>query len=260
MATINLTASVGLNATNNPADVRAVKARLVELGFKWLQADSVMGPDTVYVIQLFQAIKNGLNVVNHPRNDGRIDPGFDTHLWLQAANAPQWQVMPAGSKTEGFINDELADVNDDHDFGARWLAEVIRAVALDYKNNYLGNHPTASVIRINDISVPRGGPSPSHASHQAGMCCDIKLPKLNGQAGGITYHDFAYDQLTTRAILEAMRRHAQTSRVYFNDPVLIAEGLCQAIPGHDNHIHYEIRPPERLSSETRPRWLRWAGW
>src|SRR5689334_7635953 len=137
MPTINLTATVGLNSVNNPNDVRAVKRRLIELGFNWSQADGVMGPETIKTIQLFQAIKNGLNVVSDPRNDGRINPGGDTHLWLQANNAPHWIVMPPGSKAEGFINDELADTSDNHDFGASWLADVLRAIALDYKNNYL---------------------------------------------------------------------------------------------------------------------------
>jgi hypothetical protein len=243
MPAIPLSASVGLNAVNKPADVRAVKSRLIQLGFKWLQADSVMGPETTKTIMLFQAIKNGLNVVTDPRNDGRIDPNGNTHKWLQAANAPVWQVMPAGSKSEGFINDELADTSDNHDFGASWLADAIRAVAFNYKNNYLKNHPTSALMHINDISLPRGGFTPNHATHQSGMCCDMKLPRLNGQAGGITYHDPQYDQMAMRAMLEACWQYRQTSRIFFNDPVLIQEGLCQAVSGHDNHIHFEIKPP-----------------
>ena len=247
MPTINLTGSVGLNADNKPNDVRAVKQRLNGLGFNWLQADTVCGPETIRTIQLFQCIKNGLNVVGDPRNDGRINANGDTHQWLQAANAPRWILMPAGSKAEGFINDELADTSDQHDYGASWLADVLRAAALDYKNQYLRVHPTASVIRLNDISMPRGGPTPAHASHQAGMCCDLKLPKLNGQAGGITYQDLSYDQLTARAMLEALRRQPQAGRIFFNDPKLIAEGLCQALTGHDNHMHFEIKPPVRVT-------------
>jgi peptidoglycan hydrolase-like protein with peptidoglycan-binding domain len=253
MPTINLSASVGRNGVNNPSDVRTVKRRLIELGFNWLQPDTVPGPETIKTIQLFQAIKNGLNVVADPRNDGLISPGGDTHQWLQATNAPQWMLMPAGSKREGFINDELADISDNHDFGTAWLAAAWSAIGQDYKNEYHNIHPTAAVIRINDISLPRGGPTPSHATHQAGMCCDLKLPRLNGQSGGITYNDLQYDQLTTRAILEALWRYPQTSRVFFNDPALVAEGLCQAVSGHDNHIHFEIKPPVRVFGATRSR-------
>lgn len=248
MPNIPLSASVGAKGVNKPNDVRAVKQRLIPLGMNWLKADTVMNTDTIQAIQLFQAMKNGLNVLNDPRNDGRIDPNGDTHLWLQANNAPKWLLMPAGSKPEGFINDELADQSDNHDFGANWLADVIRAIAQKFKNDFLKTHPTASVIRINDISKPRGGKTTSHATHQAGMCCDMKLPKLNGQAGGITYKDLQYDQLTARAMLEAMRSHPQTARIFFNDPVLIAEGLCQAVSGHDNHFHFEIKPPARSAA------------
>ena len=61
MPTISLSASVGKDAVNNSADIRAVKRRLVELGFNWLAADSALGPETIRSIMLFQAIKNGFN-------------------------------------------------------------------------------------------------------------------------------------------------------------------------------------------------------
>ena len=253
MPTISLSASVGNNAVNNSADVRAVKRRLVELGFNWLTADTAMGPETIRSIMLFQAMKNGFNVLTDPRNDGKIDPNGDSHLWLQAENAPRWGLLPPGNKLEGWINDELADTSDNHDFGAHWLGDVIRAAGQTYLRDYLKPHPKASLIRLNDISMPRGGPTPSHASHQAGMCCDLKLPRLNGQAGGITFNDPAYDQLATRAIIEALWAQPQASRIFFNDPVLIAENLCQAVSGHDNHVHFEIKPPVRVMTLIRPR-------
>jgi hypothetical protein len=253
MPTIPLSASVGKDAPNKPADVRAVKTRLNALGFSWIPADSAMGPETLRTIKLFQAIKNGFNVVNDQRNDGKVDPNGETHLWLQAENAPRWILMPAGSKLEGWINDELADTSDNHDFGTSWLAEVLRAAGQTYVRDYLKTHPKASLIRVNDISMPRGGDTPNHASHEAGMCCDMRLPKLNGQAGGITYKDPTYDQLATRAMLEALWAQPQTTRLFFNDPVLVAEGLCQAVSGHDNHLHFEIKPPVRVMAAVRRR-------
>ncbi|NOT62019.1 MAG: hypothetical protein HOP19_17535 [Acidobacteria bacterium] len=253
MPTIPLSASVGKDAVNKPADVRALKTRLNALGFNWIAADSAMGPETIRTIMLFQAIKNGFNVVADPRNDGKIDPNGESHLWLQAENAPRWGLLPAGSKLEGWINDELADTSDNHDFGADWLTNVLRAAGQTYLRDYVNAHPRASLIRVNDISMPRGGPTPAHATHQAGMCCDLKLPKLNGQAGGITYKDPSYDQLAARAMLEALWAQPQASRLFFNDPVLIAEGLCQAVSGHDNHLHFEIKPPVRVMTALRGR-------
>jgi hypothetical protein len=37
-----------------------------------------------------------------------------------------------------------------------------------------------------------------------------------------------------------------SSRVFLNDETLIHEGLCQAVAGHDNHAHFEIKPPVRV--------------
>jgi hypothetical protein len=34
-------------------------------------------------------------------------------------------------------------------------------------------------------------------------------------------------------------------RVLLSDPVLEAEKLCRSAAGHDNHAHWEIRPPVR---------------
>jgi len=76
--TISIHASVGLHGDNEPDDVLVVKSRLLELGFPFVTADSVMGPLTIKAIRLFQAVKNGLNDVDDQRNDGRVDVNGDT--------------------------------------------------------------------------------------------------------------------------------------------------------------------------------------
>ena len=67
--TISIQASVGLHGDNQPDDVLVVKSRLLELGFPFVTADSVMGPLTIKAIRLFQAVKNGLNDVDDQRNE-----------------------------------------------------------------------------------------------------------------------------------------------------------------------------------------------
>ena len=47
---ITIQSSVGLNGTNNPNDVLAVKTRLVELGFDFITADRIMGPLTIQLV------------------------------------------------------------------------------------------------------------------------------------------------------------------------------------------------------------------
>lgn len=85
--------------------------------------------------------------------------------------------MPAGSKEGGFVNDELADDSDHHDFGTSWLADTLRDAGARYKADFLSLHPGAAVLSINDTSLPRGGFTPAHKTHQSGLASDIRLPK-----------------------------------------------------------------------------------
>src|SRR5262245_56642431 len=241
---------VGLGAANKPEDVVAVKRRLIELGFDWLAPDEAAGPETVKTIMLFQAIKNGFNRVNDTRNDWRVDPDGETLKWLNAANAPRWQLLPAGKRSEGFINFELTQISDNHDFGTRWLAETIIGAGAAYRDDFLAERPNAALIAVNDISLPRGGPTPMHETHQSGMCCDLRLPRKDGQSGGITVTDQAYDRAAMRAMLRALKKQKLASRILLNDQALVSQGLCVAASGHHNHAHFEIKPPARLAAET----------
>jgi hypothetical protein len=248
MPPVNIKKSVGLGGVNNSADVKSVKSRLVELGFKWLTEDDVMGPTTVKTIKLFQGIKNGRNQVNILGNDGKVDPGGDTLKWLNADNAPRWMQMPPGSPAEGFHNHELEQTNDAHDFGVNWLADTLRAAAATYKEDHLSANPNAALLNLNDFSLPEGGDTPMHATHETGLSCDIRLPRKNGQSGGITVAQTSYDRKAMRAMILAFRKQTLASRVLLSDQVLVAEGLCMAAQGHLNHAHFEVRPPARIPS------------
>jgi len=246
MPAVTIQSSVGLNGVNKPNDVLTIKTRLIELGFDWLTADQAMGPLTVKTIQLFQAIKNGFDIVAMSKNDGLVNVGGSTHLWLQAANAPRWTRMPAGSKEEGYINDEVNDASDNHDFGTNWLADTLRDAGAIYREEFLESNPKASLLRINDTSRPMGGDTPMHVGHESGLVCDIRLPRKDGGAGGIVVKSKTYHRDAMRAIIKAFRRQPLADRVLLNDLVLINEGLCRAATGHDNHAHFEIRPPVRV--------------
>ena len=246
MPPINIKKSVGMNGANNAADVKLVKARLIELGFNWLTDDDVMGPTTIKTIRLFQAIKNGRNQVNLLGHDGRVDPGGDTHKWLNAENAPRWMQMKAAGPGEAFRNDELAQTEDAHDFGTDWLFETLRGAAALYKDDYLSANPNAALLALNDFSLPQGGDTPMHATHESGLSCDIRLPRKNGQSGGITVGQASYDRKAMRAMIIAFRQQTQASRVLLSDQVLVAEGLCMAAQGHLNHAHFEVKPPARV--------------
>jgi hypothetical protein len=246
-----LQGSVGSGGINAPDDVRHVKRRLIALGFNWLSDDTSINQATINVIRLFQAITRGAQRVDAAGVDGLIEVGGDTLRWLDAGNAPRWRLMPAGGAPEdGFRNTEVLDqTGDDHDWGTDWLADTTSRAGVTYRAAYLSAHPSAAPITINDASKPRGGPTPDHQTHQTGMCCDIRLPRTNGTApGNTTFRDPTYDRGAMRAMLRALRAQPLVARMFFNDPVLIAERLCTASAGHDDHAHVEITAPAR----TRP--------
>lgn len=241
--------SVGKGGVNDATDVAALKERLIDLGFDWLKKDSTVDADTIKAIKLFQAIKNGRRSVSGA--DGLVEVGKGTYQWLQAVNAPRWQIMPAGSKAEGYENFEIADTNDNHDYGTSWLVQTIQGAGKDYKTDYLDKNPGNALITINDSSLPKGWDTPDHKGHETGLDCDIRLPYKDGSAkGGLTYKDVdKYDQDAMRAMLKAFQKQPLVKSILFNDPVLIKEKLCTAADkDHDNHAHVSVEPPAKGSA------------
>ena len=239
---ISLTGSVGAKGVNKAGDVKAVKNRLVDLGFSWIGRNSTVDSETIRTIKLFQSIINGHTII---AGDGRIDVNGATHKFLQAANAPRWQEIPLGDSSKGFINfDHLQP--DNHDFGSHWLIETIQEAGQLYLTNYRNSHPNAALIATNNLSVPRGGDSPFHNTHEAGLSCDIVLPRKNGTSGGITFQSSSYDRDAMEAMLRAIRgqKKYKIKQIFFNDLTLIAKGLCQSVMGHNNHAHIDIIPPQ----------------
>ena len=232
--------SVGSGGANKETDVLAVKKRLIELGFTWLKMDSAVDSSTIKTIKLFQSIIQGSNSIV---GDGKISVGKNTHRWLQAKNAPRWQTMSAGSSAEGYVNYELTDTNDTHDYGTNWIDQAIKSVAIHYRDNYLKSNPSAAILTVNDVSLERGGDTKDHSGHEAGLACDLQLPRTDGKAGFIDYTNKLYDQNAARGILQALKAQPNVSAIYFNDSKLIGEKLCRFSKDHHHHIHFEILPP-----------------
>ena len=238
---VEIRESVGQSGSNAPRDVRAVKQKLTELGFGFFPVNGNLDAGLIAAIRLIQSILAGRNKVGGV--DGRIDPNGPTIRFMNASNAPRWQAMPLDGA--GFVNFEAKDTNDHHDFGTSWLAETIIGAGRKYQDDFLSGRPGAAPLTINDVSLPRGGDTPDHAGHETGQACDIRLPRKDGQSGGISNANTnsAYDRRAMRAQLKAIRAQPMVSRVFFNDRTLIAEGLCQRAGGHNNHAHFEVRPP-----------------
>jgi hypothetical protein len=242
--TINLTGSVGKSGNNEPTDVLAVKNRLADLGFKVSRGSSI-DSEAINAIKLFQAIINGKKSLNVGGNvDGRIDVNGKTHKALEKSIAPTWQEMLPGSVESGFLNSDFLAKEDNGDFGTTWMVQTVQAAGLIYKESYLNDHPNATLIAVNDISKITGGEFPPHLEHQVGLCCDLYLPRKDGNSGQITVDDDRYDRSAMRAILKAFRSQRQYKivQILLNDTVLNGEGLCKLDDGHKDHAHVEIRP------------------
>ncbi|MBT9312003.1 hypothetical protein [Leptothoe kymatousa] len=236
---LNLGGSVGSGGSNRASDVRKVQERLIALGYTFANKNY---ETFVQTIRLFQSIISGRTAVRGV--DGRIDVNGRTQRFLEAANAPQWMLMP--SRGVGFYNLEVIDQPwDKHDYGIDWMSNVIKAAGIHYELAYRKNREGIAPIAVNDVSLPQGGDTIDHAGHETGNAGDLALPRLDGDFGGITWSDRRYDRPATKAVLEALRAQpwVNKSTLYFNDPVLINQRLCSRAAGHDNHIHFEVMVP-----------------
>ena len=153
--------------------------------------------------------------------------------------------MPASDELIGFVNFEREDTSDNHDFGTSWLSDAILSIANDFQTSFRASNPNTAPFAINNVSLPHGGDTHIHAWHETGLMCDVLLPKKDGDFGGTTWFKAEYDQKATRALIESIRKNKLVRSILFNDPDLIAAGLCSRSSGHDNHIHFEIDPPVR---------------
>lgn len=99
-------------------------------------------------------------------------------------------------------------------------------------------------VGIGDVSFEHGGNIPDHVTHEIGLDADLRpMRRDNGQcAAGTRWNLTTYDRAATRALVKAIRAATQghIKLVYFNDPVLIREGLTRYFASHDDHLHLRI--------------------
>ena len=96
-------------------------------------------------------------------------------------------------------------------------------------------------VGIGDISWEHGGDIPLHQTHEQGLDVDIRAMRdaKDQCRSGVRWDWSTYDRAATRALVRAIRATApgHIKVIYFNDPVLIREGLVTWFEGHDDHIH-----------------------
>lgn len=108
-------------------------------------------------------------------------------------------------------------------------------------------------VPLGDAGFEHGGAISGHSSHQVGMDIDIwpiRTDSAQCTAERITWQSATYDRAATRALAKAVRDASpgHVKLIFFNDPVLIAEGLTTQYPNHDNHLH--VRYCERVHPNT----------
>ena len=96
-------------------------------------------------------------------------------------------------------------------------------------------------VPVGDASFEHGGSIPGHQTHRLGLDVDLRIMrKARDQCRwGGTWRMTTYDRSATRALVKAIRAAApgHVKLIYFNDPVLIGEGLTTRFAGHDDHLH-----------------------
>ncbi|WNJ17331.1 penicillin-insensitive murein endopeptidase [Pontibacter sp. G13] len=240
-----LTGSVGVGGVNNLPDAAKVKDRLVALGFDWaeLDADGQPADGMIDAIKLFQSIIwNRVKVISDTLVDGRIDVLGQTANRLFSDNPPKWSSLPESGP--GYRYKVSKASNGDDRWGTNYLISAITEAGQHF---HAANGGT-KVFHVHELASKRGGKNGSHKTHQTGLDVDVRLTKLNGVPGGITYHSDQYDQEATRQTLQAFKQLPFKTYCIFNDPVLIAEELCvgdkDGATWHDNHIHIRVHVPQ----------------
>ncbi|HEX6684821.1 MAG TPA: penicillin-insensitive murein endopeptidase [Candidatus Limnocylindrales bacterium] len=226
-----------------------------------LGVDGIVGPQTwgALVVQISQG-STAANVVralqvqlNAKRNaglpvDGVFNAavttavrGFQSHAGIGADGIPgpiTWRNLVWHYDYPSLVN--LCDKDPDGNGLANWatagaIGQLEKAVA-DFATTAQGQVP------LGDAGFEHGGDIPGHASHEVGLDVDlwpIRTDNAQCLSGRITWQSATYDRAATRQLVQMIRAAApgHVKVIWFNDPVLIGEGLTAALDNHDNHLH-----------------------
>lgn len=172
---------------------------------------------------------------------------FQAHAGIHASgvmDGATWRALISHFELPTFNKTSLCDYsvgNGPANWGTSATINAIEAAARIIAGKGYGR------VAVGDVSLQHGGNIPLHQTHERGMDADIRpMRKANDQCRwGTSYHWSTYDRKATRALINAIRAVAKghVKLIYFNDPVLIREGLTVHFPGHDDHLHVRFCEP-----------------
>jgi hypothetical protein len=123
---------------------------------------------------------------------------------------------------------------------AKWgTAALVGQLQAAARTAYAGG---AGPVAVGDIALEHGGDIQGHDSHEVGLDVDVRFMRKDRRQCTTptgSWSDPTYDRAATRELVRAIRARARghVKVIFFNDPVLIREGLTTHWPRHDDHLH-----------------------
>ncbi|CAN5763218.1 hypothetical protein BH24CHL6_BH24CHL6_12650 [soil metagenome] len=182
---------------------------------------------------------------------------FQKHMGLSVTgnvSLTTWRNLLWHYVYPNFANSTLCDYHSGNGKAANWgtsaaIAQTEAAAALFHRRTGLNT-------ALGEVSFKHGGRISGHSTHRLGLDVDLGLIRKDGRHCrrlGLDYRDAQYDRARTRDLIEAIYETApgRVKLIYFNDPVLVREGLVVKYPNHSHHLH--VRYCEVGHAEARHR-------
>ncbi len=168
---------------------------------------------------------------------------FQKHMGLNVTgvvNTTTWRNLLWHYVYPGFQANPLCDYHSGNGSAANWGTAA--AVGQLEAAAVLFNRRTGLKVSVGELSWEHGGSIRGHATHEVGLDVDLGLIRRDGRHCrrlGLSYKQAQYDRAKTRQLIRAIYEAApgQVRLIYFNDPVLVREGIVVPYPRHDDHLH-----------------------
>lgn len=110
-------------------------------------------------------------------------------------------------------------------------------------------HPQGPRIGVGDISLPNGGDTRAHKSHEEGVDVDFSVIANNGKEEPSDWRHGNYSQALTQEFVDLVWANPvlKPSLIYFNDPQIKGVKPCG---GHDNHLHVRFSLGENIGASS----------